>query len=156
MTSFASQFSQHLIIVPQADILKVNGFPRKDTTRAVLSEGQQIIIAHGFAKMREKAMSTTYRWLNMLPLPNCTSNPTGICSGAGVQITFELVFEVTYDNRRPSWSDQWDTDWDKDLCKSCAEQARVIHWAGRQKVWEKLPKYFGLESWEVLNEVSKS
>jgi len=36
----------------------------------------------------------------------------------------------------------------KKLCGKCAKEARKQHTDGRQKMWDKLPTYFGWSSWD--------
>jgi len=36
----------------------------------------------------------------------------------------------------------------KKLCRKCANEARKQHNVGRQKMWDKLPIYFGWSSWD--------
>lgn len=54
----------------------------------------------------------------------------------------------------------WDQgDWGnfaKDVCGVCLEQSRSAHRKARLVVWENLPSKYGLASWEVLVEASKT
>jgi hypothetical protein len=44
----------------------------------------------------------------------------------------------------------WQLGWEKKYCKACLWKSKELHNAGRRKVWEELPLFFGLPGWEEL------
>jgi len=44
---------------------------------------------------------------------------------------------------------------EKIFCRPCAEDKLFIHWAAREKLWNDLPSYFGLGTWEELRSAQK-
>lgn len=47
---------------------------------------------------------------------------------------------------------RWKSAWENELCTECGKEAKEIHDAGREKIWEMLPLFFGLPSWTDLKD----
>lgn len=45
---------------------------------------------------------------------------------------------------------KWDPSWERYFCTTCTKEYKAKHHEGRQKVWDKLPGFFGLPPWEEL------
>lgn len=125
---------------------------REDKTIIKLTQEQRLTFALGFAQLRDAMSRLTYRWLNLLPFPNCTS-PARVCAGAGARMNMKLTFPATiYD--APDGLEDWSATWEEGLCKSCVTQAKAVHMNGRQEFWNALPGIFGLGSWKDMKKVS--
>jgi len=115
---------------------------REDGSIATLSAAAlQTCIAGGF-KILKDVPHHTYSWVRVTwvsadcPIDTCIDVTREICvalwSSANPAIGFVDIEDVG------SF---------KKLCSECAKEAREQHTVGRQRMWDKLPVYFGWSSW---------
>jgi hypothetical protein len=94
----------------------------------------------GWQKLVEQQARDTFAWLNSA----CTSEKSDVCNAARKKLRQHFA-------PLPACKalDPWQP-WQQGLCKECAADAKVSHEAGRKKIWDKLPLFFGLPSWAQL------
>lgn len=101
--------------------------------------------------MTSGMLKHTFSWaIDAQPSPSCRSR------GQCITIFLRIIGPVFAQASEPGSHaflleiDSLKTaDFDK-LCKSCAQEARGRHDAGRQLMWDNLPSYFGLPPGEDL------
>jgi hypothetical protein len=83
----------------------------------------------------------TYGWLHDI----CQSDDSDTCNTSREKLR-------QYFSPLPSCKalERWASPWKDGLCHQCAVGAEMAHEAGRKKIWDKLPMFFGLPSWSRL------
>jgi hypothetical protein len=97
----------------------------------------------GVEELRKAALET-FNWLKDVPYPLCSSKE---CSNRARKLRIALFLD---DDTPTHALCQWSAQWGARLCKACAEQAEAAHHSNREKVWQSLPKIFGLPDWGEL------
>ncbi|KAF8957728.1 hypothetical protein BDZ97DRAFT_1737158 [Flammula alnicola] len=128
-----------------------DGLPRIDGTTARLHPDSQRVLVLGREKVIRAMLKHTYRWLKakkIVPCEICVTQEK--CSEARIQAlesglpSFSSEVHVALDTLNSKYT--------KGFCRPCTLASIEAHEAGRQKVWQELPSYFGLPEWENLND----
>lgn len=101
----------------------------------------------GWKALIEAQADTTFSWLqcvNSSASSSCISRST--CNSAKQALKIELFLPTPKCMALAIWQSYWEHN----MCSPCVTAAQQSHRQGRQKIWNALPGYFGLPSWDEL------
>ncbi|RDB17298.1 hypothetical protein Hypma_001918 [Hypsizygus marmoreus] len=127
------------------DIL--NGKLRPDGSRAILPLEDQRICVTGIYELHVAIAQEMYGWVDIEPGDVRTCKRVG-CSDSRFRLSASL-WKPTNDKPLKMLR-QWWPEWLVGLCGTCASDAKEEYEAGRRRIWERLPSFFGLPNWKDM------
>ncbi|EDR11217.1 uncharacterized protein LACBIDRAFT_315775 [Laccaria bicolor S238N-H82] len=125
------------------------GHPNSDGSVMRLSSDVQACLVIGREKLAFALRKHTFSWLynkKIIPCSRCSAKPE--CTAARNQLIRKVWMPV------PNISlalDVWNrSEFASGLCSFCAYTAEKLFHSGQEKLWIELPSYFGLPSWDEL------
>ncbi|KAF8208511.1 hypothetical protein K438DRAFT_1574228 [Mycena galopus ATCC 62051] len=133
------------------------GFDREDGSRAVLPDATKVTLACALEAI-QLFQRNNFEWFREEGevVPNydecegydtCEAHRQVMCK---IECGEEKV-DITYTLER--WEKVAGGDWTGRLCKECEAAAKNEHETGRQRAWDLLPSFFGLEEWKDLKDI---
>ncbi|KIM82681.1 hypothetical protein PILCRDRAFT_70265 [Piloderma croceum F 1598] len=123
----------------------VEAMERSEGSATELSVFDQRVVIKGRHSLLERQATETYKWLwqedtfaAICTANNCAKNRR------------ELLHMYWFPQVSCSALATWQLEWEKNYCKACVRKSKELHNAGRRKIWEELPLFFGLPGWEEL------
>ena len=98
--------------------------------------------------------SLSYSFIfSFVPPTNCTGG--GLCAKRAKRIMY--LFHHEQSSLTGVFALTNFTEWSllDGLCSVCVKKAQSDHEIGRQQIWDVLPKYFGLVSWEEIEKAKR-
>jgi hypothetical protein len=143
-----------LSVLPVAFYIICSAFTAKELVEAMEeSEGSahelhvfdQRAVIKGWNSLVERQATETFKWLVQEDTfaTICTTNECAINRR-------QHLHEYWFPRVNCSALVAWQLEWEKKYCKACMRKSKALHNAGRRKIWEELPLFFGLPGWEEL------
>lgn len=124
------------------------GLVKKNDEMAVMSSSDQIVSVDGHQRLR--AAEAEEMWGTLLSGEHPCGQST--CQKARLKLAnmhwLSAIMLKQTSIQRPLRT--WNADWGLGLCHKCSIGAQTEYEAGRERLWEKLPSYFGLPPWNEL------
>jgi hypothetical protein len=135
----------------------VDGLKRDNDVggRAVLTTDLISTLLQGREQLSRQQASMIKRWINTSS-DDCTSpveckTAKSLFLGSLYVPSYVCIALIPWSNDN-ELVDLYDApyDWDENICKVCTKEAKQAHESRRREVWDQLPTYFKLPSWDTL------
>ncbi|EDR12744.1 uncharacterized protein LACBIDRAFT_323434 [Laccaria bicolor S238N-H82] len=132
-----------------------HGYTNTDGSITQLSPKVQACLAIGREQLAYALKRHTFSWLynkRIIPCPRCSSQKE--CAAARNHLIRKVWMPVPNIGLALN---VWDRgEFASGLCSVCAYTAEKLFRSGQDKLWDELPSYFGLPSWDDLQDFDDS
>jgi len=122
---------------------------REDGSLAQLNNDALGICIIGRRRIHEALRLHTLSWLMKDTKISMHCLHEGICSGHKNNF-IKSSFRSSTDLVRVALAKWKFSETHRPLCNPCLMEVKRLHQAGREKIWELLPSFFGLPPWDEL------
>ncbi|CAA7266032.1 unnamed protein product [Cyclocybe aegerita] len=129
-----------------------SGQKRNDGTLATLPPSVQKACILGREEILVQQAQATLGWLDVDSEVSDNCNQQHSCATTCTQLVSILWKPVPEPCRS---LEKWSQLDPRGLCSACREEAKRIHEAGRQHMWEKMPQIFGFLPWDELRKLDR-